>query len=51
MGLTGYVLFDLFLWVMAGGIVACFVGLAIARVRECQIPADERAAEPGWWRK
>jgi hypothetical protein len=37
--------------------VAVGIGLAVVRVRECQIPADERAAElarltaePGWWK-
>jgi len=55
--LTGYLVFDLAVWLLAGGIVASFVGLAIVRVRECQIPQDVTAAEllritsePEWWK-
>lgn len=55
MGLTGYLLFDLALWLLGGGTVAFFaVGMA-AHVRDQQIPrevtqreAQRIAREMGW---
>lgn len=55
MGLTGYLLFDLALWLLGGGTVTFFaVGMA-AHVRDQQIPrevtqreAQRIAREMGW---
>ena len=57
MGLTGYLVFDLVVWLLAGGALTFFaVGMA-AHVRDQQIPPEVTAAEllritsePGWWK-
>jgi len=46
------------IWLCCAGTVAVGIGLAVIRVRECQIPREVTAAElarltadAGWWRK
>ena len=57
MGLTGYVVFDLVVWLLAAAAVAFFVGGMVAHVREQQVPREDVAAElaritaqEGWWK-
>jgi len=45
------------IWLCCAGTVAVGIGLAVIRVRECQIPPEVTAAEvarltsePGWWK-